>query len=121
MSRVLFPVKLVWMNVLKMLVQLIFRREAFVAAGRGAREVSALSMALNVSLKLSFIVKERRTQIASILAARRDLSLYRDPVRAEMMIELRHRVELFRTLAAHVLLNLVVRFHVVVQVSDLSE
>lgn len=121
MSRVLFPMKLVWMDVLKMLVQLIFRREALVAAGRGAREVSAFSMTLNVPLKLSFIVKERRTQIARILAARRDLSFYRDSVRAEMMIELRHRVELLRTLAAHVLLNLVVRFHVVVQVSDLGE
>lgn len=78
-------------------------------------------MSLNVSLELRFIIEKSRTQVASIFTARCDLSLYRDSVRAEMVIQLCYRVKLLRTLTAHILLDLMVCLHVIIQVGDLSK
>jgi hypothetical protein len=76
---------------------------------------------LNVSLELRLVVEERRTKVAGVFTARRNLHLDGDAMRAEMVIELRHRVELLRALTAHILLDLVVRLHVVVEVGNLSK
>jgi hypothetical protein len=111
----------VWVLMLKMLVELVLRRESFATAVNRTREESPLSVSLNVSLELRFIVEESRAEVASVLAARCNLHLDRDAMRAKMVIELRHRMELLRALTAHVLLDLVVRLHVVVEVRDLSK
>lgn len=121
LTRLLFSVELVAVTALEVLVQLILRRETFRASGHRAREVSAFCVPLNVSLELSLVVEERRTQITSVFAARGDLGFDRDPMRSQMMVELGHSVELLRTLAAYVLLDLMMSFHVVVQVGYLGK
>lgn len=78
-------------------------------------------MSLYVSLELRFVIEKSRAQVASIFAARCYLSLNRDSMRAEMMIQLCYRVKLLRTLAAHILLDLMVCLHVIVQVGDLGK
>lgn len=78
-------------------------------------------MSLNMSLELGFIVEESRTQVAGVVAARCNLRLYRDAVRTEMVVQLGHCMKLLRTLTAHILLNLVMRLHVIVEIRDLSE
>lgn len=120
-SQLLLPVKLVRVLVLEMLVELILRREAFGAAGDGAREKSSLGVPLDVPLELSFVVEESRAEVAGELTARRDLRLHSDSMRPQVMIQLRDRVEFLRALTAHVLLNLMVSLHVIVQVGDLRK
>lgn len=71
--------------------------------------------------QLCFIVEERRAHVARVVTSRCNLSFDRDSVSSKMMIKLRDRVKLLRALAAHVLLNLVMRFHVIVEISDLSK
>lgn len=78
-------------------------------------------MSLNVSFKLSFFVEECWTHIANIFTAWSDLSLNCYPMRPQVMIKLRHSVKLFRTLTANVLLDLVVRFHVIIKVGNLGK
>lgn len=117
----LSAVEVVGMVVLQVFVQLIFGREAFSAAGHRAWEVSSFCMALNVSLELSLVVEECRAEIASVFTARRDLSLDGDPVRAQMVVQLGHRVEFLRTLTADILLDFMMSLHVVVQVRYLGK
>lgn len=119
--RVFFPLVLARMLMLEMLVELVLGREALAAAMNRAREESPLGVSLNVSLELRLVVEERRTEIAGVLAARSNLHLDRDAMCAEVVVELRHRVKLSRTLTAHVLLDLVVRLHVIVEVGNLSK
>lgn len=121
LSWFLLSVVFVWVLMLKMLVELVLRRESLATAVNRTREESPLSVSLNVSLELRFIVEESRAEVASVLAARCNLHLDRDAMRAKMVIELRHRMELLRALTAHVLLDLVVRLHVIVEVRDLSK
>lgn len=113
--------KLVRVLILQMFVQLILRRESFGAAGRCAREESPFSVSLNMSFELSFVVEERRTQSASVFASWSNLRLDRDSVRAEMVIQLRHRVVFLWTLATDILLDLVVSLHVVVEIGNLCK
>lgn len=72
-------------------------------------------------LELRLVVEEAWTKIAGEVTARGDLSLDCDSMRPEVMVELRHRVELLRALTADVLLDFVVSLHVIVEVGDLSE
>lgn len=121
LSRVFLAMKLVWMLTLQMFVQLVLRRQRLSASGDCAREEPAFGVPLDVSLELTLVVEERRTQSARVFTPRRDLGLYRDPVSSKVVVELRDRVVLLWTLTAYVLLDLVVSFHVIVEIRDLSE
>lgn len=78
-------------------------------------------MSLNVSLQLSFVVEERWTHVACVVASRCNLSFDCDSVCSEMMIKLRDCVKLLRALTAHVLLDFMMCLHVIVEIGNLSK
>lgn len=74
-----------------------------------------------MTFELRFIVEEAWAEVASKISSWGNLRLDGDAMRAKMMIELSHCVELLRALTTNVLLDLMVGFHMIVEVGNLSE